>query len=480
MSEVAEATSEATPVVATPEAVVAVPAVAVPVVDTPVAEPAVVERPRGPGSKQEIERGIRDRAKKRAEEARAAQPAADEPAAEPVAEPAVDPAVDPAVAVDGEPAAEPAVAPDVAPAAEGGEPVVAGAEPVVEPSTPSFITVPIDPTHPSSQGQSEMKFADELSARVFKAYKNNNAKQNQMELKAAQAELAETREENARTKEENARLHDKDDRSEADKLARTKWESTPEYATAKKEYAQNIEYEANGALTEGTAKSVWEARMNGYKATVDVEYQAIAEVRANENRQKNEAQREATLERWTAEAKNNQSYLAQAVREHPQYPTWFRKSVKSFNDALQEPQNVEGLTPNEDGSYSREAVHAAFNEHFRVELFRYKAAREAMQSGQIATQQKATAATERAAAEQRKAEDFKLQGREEYKAELAARRSDVPPPNPIGNLAGVSRDPTPRAPTDDGQPPSTGRASKSAAEDRIRERARLRREKAGA
>ncbi len=440
--EAVVATSEAPPVVETP-AVVEAPVVDVPAVETP-------ERPSGPMSKKDRERGFRAISKKRAEEI--AVEAVVEPEVE--VEPAVEPVEpEPVVSGDVEPVVEPVVATEgvVGGAVEG-----TAVEPVVEPTaTPSFVTVPIDPAHPASQGQSDLKFADELSARVFKAYKNSNVKQNQLELESVQAELA-------KAKEENAKLYDKDDRAEADRAAQEKWKKTPQYDAAVKELNTNRELEADGTIPPGTASAVWEARMMGYQPTVDAEYKTLADARTAERQQEADAVAERKADQWIAAAADrSRRYLPAGVQNHPNWQQWFDAGVDDFGVAIRK-NRIANVVAGDATS-----IHNAFQEFLMHSLMRDPTSRSLMMASRTEKTAQDSAAADRVAADARKAEDLKNQGREEYKAELAARRSDVPPPNPVGNLAGVSRGQTPTAPPDDGQPPSTGRQSKRDREARM-------------
>lgn len=434
--EATVATSDA-PVV-TPDVVVA------PVIDAPVV--AAVEAPKevrkGRRSMREMERSIYEKSRKRREtEEAAAVPVAEpavEPVVEPVAEPvAVEPVVDDPNVVNVEPTAEPA-------------------EPATEPAAnaPAFVSVPIDPKNPSSQGQADLKFVDELSARIFRSYKNNDARQIQADADKARAELATAR-------QELAKLYDKDDRTEADKVAWGKWEASADGQAARAEYQRIAAMEKDGDVAAGTAALYWKGASSGYQDTAKVEYQTRADARAAER-----GQREA--QQWIAEAKANQGYLSEAIRNHPEYQTWFNKAVKSFDSELQL-GHIADVQPG-----NPESMHVAFKEFFRTELFRHKAAINTMTSSRTQTQQQEQAAAKKAAEEQRQIAKYRKDAVEEFKAKLASERSNVPPVNPIGNLANVSRVQAPVVSSSDGYDPSQRppRLSKREREDRVKQRSR--------
>ncbi len=460
MAEAVEAapTSETPPVVETPTEAVEAPVVETPVVETPVETP-VEEKPRGPRSIREIERSIREKARKRQEERN--QAAAEAAEAAPVeAAPEVEPEpveAEPVVEepVTEEPAVEPAA--ELEPNPVEVEPTEPEAEPTEEPTeAATFIPVEIDPEHPASQGQSEIRVVDELSARLVKALKNSNARQQQLDLEKAQNELAATR-------QELAQIQDKDDRLEADKVAREKWEASDDYKQKAARFHQLKQMEEDGSVEAGTASDYWRGAVLGYQDTAKAEYEARAQARAAER-----GQRDA--EHWINQAAKNQEYLSEAVRNHPQYQEWFDDAIESFDEKLRK-KKIRDVVPGDP-----ESMHKAFTKFFRADLFQHEAAIAAMNAGSAQKKQQEEAAAQKAAEEQRRIEKIRQEAVEEFKANLASRRSDVPPPNPIGNLASAARDAAPSAPDQDGQDPSklgpVGR--KRAAEERVRQRARKR------
>lgn len=430
--EVAVATSEA-PVVAETSVVEAVE----PVVEA--VEPVVEER-KGPRTAKERDAAARENARKR-REAREAAAQATEPVKEEVVAEVEENEVEEedvvtgdAEQVDGEPGPEEA---------------------------PAYVAVKIDPKNPSSQGQSEIKFADELSARVFRSYKNNDARQNQAEAEAARQELTTVR-------AELAQLHDKNDRSEADRIAWTKWEASDAGQAARAEYYRLEEMEKEGDIAKGTAAAYWRGASQGFQETAKVEYQTRAEARAAKQQERMAEQNTQIEQQWRAEAIERQRYLGDAVVNHPEFREWFDDAVDSFNDKIGR-NKVAGLVPGDPVS-----VHNAFTKHFRAALFQHEAAIAALQSNTAQKKQQEQAAAEKAAAEKRRIAKIEQAAIEKYKAENAERRSTVPRPNPIGNLAGVSRDQMPVTPSGDGQDPSTmsPRDRKRARDEEAKARAR--------
>jgi len=435
--EATVATSDA-PVV-TPDVVVA------PVIDAPVV--AAVEAPKevrkGRRSMREMERSIYEKSRKRREtEEAAAVPVAEpavEPVVEPVAEPvAVEPVVDDPNVVNVEPTAEPA-------------------EPATEPAAnaPAFVSVPIDPKNPSSQGQADLKFVDELSARIFRSYKNNDARQIQADADKARAELATAR-------QELAKLYDKDDRTEADKVAWGKWEASVDGQAARAEYQRIAAMEKDGDVAAGTAALYWKGASSGYQDTAKVEYQTRADARAAER-----GQREA--QQWIAEAHANQERnVSEAVRKHPDYEQWFNDAIVTFDHKLDAKQ-IRDVIPGD-----ADSMHKAFTKFLRAELFHQDGAITAMTSSRTQTQQQEQAAAQKAAEEQRQIAKYRKDAVEEFKAKLASERSNVPPVNPIGNLANVSRVQAPVVSSSDGYDPSQRppRLSKREREDRVKQRSR--------
>jgi len=340
------------------------------------------------------------------------------------------------------------------------------AEPVVEGTaeTPAFIAVKVDPKHPSSQGQTEVRVADELSARVVRAYENQNAKQLQMDVEKRQADLAELNAELTTARQELAVMHDKDDRTEADKAAWTKWEASDDYKTKADRFRQLQELEVDGTVPKGTASEYWRGAALGYQDTAKAEYQTRANARAAERG-------ERETQQWIAQAEKNQSYLSEAVRTHPEYPTWFNKAVKSFDSELR----LGHITDVQPGNPA--SMHKAFTDFFRGVLIRHEAVRNVMQSSITQKKQEEAAVADKAAAQGRRDAEIGRRAVETKMAELASRRSDVPPPNPIGNLSSAARDGVPVVPVSDGPDPSTmgPRDREKARIERVKLRARNRR-----
>jgi len=441
--------------VATPEAATSQE----PVVDTPVVEAPVVKTVeptrRGRRSSKDREREVRESSTRR-REAQAA--AIEDPAAEPTAEvsegtpepvepvveiPAIeDPAAEPTgdvtpepVVSEGEPVGEPVADPAVEPVADPAvEPVE---DPAARPEKREFIAVPIDVNHPASQGQTEIRVADEQSARLVRAYENSNAKQVQINLDKVKEELAEKN-------EQLATLYDRNDRTEADKVAWTKWESSEDGKKARAEYHRLEEMEKEGDLAPGTASLYWRGASQGYQETAKAEYQTRADARAAKAQ---EAQAEVDAqktERWIAETATHQKYLPEAVRNHPEYQMWFDRSLKQFDAALRD-KEISGVAAGD-----AVGMHRAFKDFFRKRLFLYDNAVAAMQSSRTQQSQVEKTAADKAAAQAKHDKEVAEAAVKKHMESIAARQKDVPR-HPLGNLAPVSRDRTPSDAPDSGQ-----------------------------
>lgn len=387
---VAPAASE-TPAVETP-------VVETPVVETPVIETSVIEEHKGPLTKAE--------ALKKMKEGLAAKRAAQEPAApaelpkeekptaeEPVAETPPETVVEPV----SEPAAEPV--PEVAP------------EQSLKAETPRYV-IDIDPNHPiAGTVKGPLILSDEASARAVKALLNGTyARRKDVEV----------------AQENEQKWHEKYLELQTRLDVEKEWRGSESYQQKVEKYNRLMALEEAGELDKGTAQEYW----NAGQPEVDQKiHQKLNEAREQlRNEAADRAQRQ-----WTEDAWRRTGSVAEPVRTLPQFRTHFEEAVDLFNVKI-----GKGHYPNIQPG-DAEGLHREFTKFLASQLIAKPDVSAALQNIKNGQQDKSKAAAEAAAAAERERARIKQEAIDEYRKKLAEERG-ANPPNPIANLGKVSTD----------------------------------------
>jgi hypothetical protein len=342
-------------------------------------------------------------------------------------------------------AAEAAVAPEVPadPAATPGLETPAAATPPVEKqpeavaeTSPSPFRVEVDANHPvTGMGEAVIETASEGQARVVRALLNGTYNRRQ-EVAALEDELAQR--------------DDKIAHMESSAAAQAKWQGTPEYDEAVKTFHEIKE--TQGA---GPASAYWKG------ATAKLEEMETAEYQLRMEKAKS-ARNKRAGDSWRSEAWQNTATLPAHVRELPQFQTYFKSALESFNAELKL-----GHHPKVD---TNEKMHTAFRTFFGQRLARQPDVMELMRKSSAVKHKAAAAKAAEDETAKKNTEAAVAAGVDEFKKEVATHRIDTPP-NPLGGIGpgqapGAEAAPATPAPDPDAPPQSAHdlkRANRAAA-----------------
>lgn len=354
--------------------------------------PAAPPTSTTPLSKREARQALRDdRAK--------APPAATAPA--PVEEPA--------------PAAPAPAAP--APAPEPPAPVPAPAAPAPAPA-PTAIRIEIPANHPLREsGVQFFTATSEAEARSLRGLLNGTYTRRQ-ELEDRNAKIQ--------------ALQEQVVRFEADKTAQEKWQTSAEYAAARKRFGTLQQLETDGTLDAGTAEAFWKGIQEDYHKLSTAEFESRwSTIQAENLKAAGEAWRLSAWDRVTAG-----DVIPAVITQLPNYPRWFDQAVQSFDKEL-ELGHFPHLRPGD-----AEGMHKEFIDFFQARLIRVPDVRTAVKTAEERKTQDSQVAVTEAAAKQRERELIEQAAIERYKRETASQRSQMPP-HPLGNLPSAGRERVP-------------------------------------
>jgi hypothetical protein len=395
--------TEVTPTVVT-EPVVAEPTPEV--VPAPPTAPAV---PAGPQSKRDARMAARQDAAKLTETPPVQDPATTAPEA----------AKEPAAATETEPATT--------------EPPATAETPV---EAPKALRVEIPQDHPVREmGTAEITVTDEQQARAVRALVNGTYHRRQ-DITNRDQRIAAQDKRIAELEEQTARF-------EAGQVAQQKWEKSPDYQKAAAEYQRIRELEEGGQLEPGAASRYWKGIQQDLARLEGEEFRTRMDSRAAERNKAHFAEwRDATWARV-------QDTTPEPIKSLPEFPTLFQNAILEFNEAVRL-GTVQGLVVGD-----IEGIYKAFRTFFNARVISHPRVMQVYQQMKTKEAQETTSAREAEERARKEREAIEKAAVEKHMQGLAAKRGQVPPPNPLGRLGAASR---PHVPTDDpnGQAPAAG------------------------
>ena len=343
-----------------------------------------------------------------------------------------------AAKVDDTAPAAPAEATPAAPAA----PAAPGTEtkPADAAAPAAAIRVPIPEGHPlRDSGRTYIEVTSAEDERAVRASLNSHTRRAEVE----------------RLEAENADLRKKQIEREARDAATNKWVNRPEYQVAVEKYKEIKE-------------TVGQAEASAYWRGVNEEFARIeTEEIATRTAAVEQADIDRAAEHWKGEAWQNVSTLPESIRNLPGFSQWFEHAYEAFEAEL-------GLNHYPEVKTADDA-HKAFVRFFGARINGRPEVIAAYRSGITSEEANRTAAAAKAAEQTRREEQIKRDAVEEYKRTIAAQRTTVAPPHPLGNLNGAGRESTPgtgeaAAPAADLSPSALRRQARQGAREDARRR----------